>query len=121
MWLTSRTLPYGAVAFFTTPLSSTVALPCLLVAGLPQVMLLGFDACTRANTLSVGSVFCGLPLNSSTQPLIWNRPLAVAVAVPLPTSAFLQAAIAAFIVLFWSWPDEHLAAAFGLSLQFLSR
>src|SRR6478735_1732448 len=116
--LTSRTLPYGAGAFLRTPFSSTVAFPWVLVVG--------FDACTRVNTFSVGSpasgpLVAGLPLNSSTQPLIWNRPLAVAVAVPEPTSAFLQAVIASFMVLPASWLSAHLAAAFVLIFQFLSR
>ena len=93
----------------------------MLVDGFPQVMLLGFDACTRVNTFSVGRPFCGWPLKSRTQPWMVNRPLAVAVAVPVPTSAFLQAAIACFMVLPASWLDEHLAAAVGLIFQFLSR
>ena len=65
--------------------------------------------------------FWGWPLNSSTQPLILNRPLAVAAAVPEPTSAFLQAAIAWAMVFPASWLDEHLVAAVGSTLKFLSR
>ena len=62
-------------------LSRIVALPCALVVGFAQLMVLGFDACTRVNTFSVGRpasgpLVAGLPLNSSTQPLIWNAPLA---------------------------------------------
>ena len=65
-----------------------------MAIGPVQLIVLGFDACTRVNTFSVGRPLCGWPLNNSTQPLIVNSPLAVAVAVPEPTSAFLQAAIA---------------------------
>jgi hypothetical protein len=43
--------------------------------------------------------------------LIWNAPLAVAVAVPEPISAFLQAVIASFVVLPASWLSAHLDAA----------
>ena len=73
------------------------------------------------NTCSVGLPPCGFPLNSSTQPLIVNAPLAVAVAMPLPTLAFLQAFMARFIVWFESWLGGALLAAFGLIFQFWSR
>src|SRR6478672_4775884 len=124
--LTSRTLPYGAGAFLRTPLSSTVAFPWVLVVGFAQLMVLGFDAWTRVNTFSVGSpasgpLVAGLPLNSSTQPLMVNAPLAVAVAVPVPTSAPAQFAIACFIVWPESWLSAHLDAALVLIFQFLSR
>src|SRR5213595_278550 len=98
-----------------------VALPWLLLAGFVQVMLLGLDAWTRVNTFSVGWLFFSGPLNNRTQPCISNRPLAVAVAVPVPTRALLQAAIACFMVLPESLLDAHLAAAFGLILKFLSK
>src|SRR5215213_8971147 len=121
MWFTSRTFPYGAVAPLNTPLSRIVALPCVLVEGLLQPIVLGFDAWTRVDTSNVGLLFCGLPLNSNTQPLIWNAPLAVAVACPIPTLALPQTVIACFMVLPTSCVDEHLSAAFGLIFQFLSR
>jgi len=85
------------------------------------VILLGLDACTRVNTCSVGWLCFGLPLNSSTQPLTVNAPLALAVAMPEPTFALLQAAMAPFIVWFESLVASHLAAAFGLIFMFLSK
>src|SRR6266540_3512394 len=57
-------------------------------------MMLGLVACTRVSTFSVGLPPCGLPLNSSTQPLMMKLPLAFAVASPVPTSDFLQAFMA---------------------------
>ena len=101
---------------------ASLGLPVLdLDAVSHQLMSPGGDAFTRVNTWSVGLPACGCPLNSNTQPWIVNTPLAVAVAVPLPTSAPLHAAIACFIVLFRSWLGAHFAAAPGLTLKFLSR
>src|SRR5690242_5606197 len=99
MWLTSRTLLYWPEAGLYTPVNRTVELPCVLVAGFAQLMLLGFDACTRVNTCRVGLPFCGWPLNKSTQPLTVKRPFAVACATPDPTLAEPHAAMACFIVL----------------------
>src|SRR5215204_2666941 len=103
------------------PVSRMVTFPCVLCDGSEQLMLLGLDAWTRVNTCRVGFFPCGLPLNSSTQPLMMKAPLAFAVAIPLPTFAFLQAAIAPAIVWFESWLAEHFFASFGLIFQFLSR
>src|SRR5215203_3860462 len=103
------------------PVSRMVTFPCVLCDGSEQSIVLGLDAWTRVNTCSVGFFPCGLPLNSSTQPSISKLPFAVAVAIPLPTFAFLQAAIAPAIVWFESWLALHFFAAFGFTLKFLSR
>jgi hypothetical protein len=57
----------------------------------PVALRAAAAACRQAGAWPV---LVGLPLNSSTQPLMPNRPLAVALAVPVPTSALLQADIA---------------------------
>src|SRR5690348_16702642 len=115
MLFTSSTLPYRPVAGLSTPVSSTVALPWLLLDGFAQLILLFGTALARVNTCSVGLPACGLPLNSSTH--AWTVPkLACACALPVPTRAFLHAFIACAIVFDDSWLCEHVPAALGVIL-----
>src|SRR4051795_3134451 len=57
-------------------------------------MLLGADTSTRVNSLTVGWPPERLPLKTSTQPWIVKAPLALAVALPLPTFARPHCAMA---------------------------
>ena len=97
-------------------------MPLWLVAGLAQLMLLGADTWNLVKIRSVGwPCAFGLPLKTRAQPCTVLVPRS-APAVPAPTFAVPQAAIACFIVMLPAIFDlSHLGTPVGLSFPSLSK